>query len=92
MALPLVSRTSGLIDTAHGRQSVEHPFIADAFARMPGGLRDLSLRPTSVQDAATALRRAIERRSKQMVVPGTQRLAVALPGLAQAMVDRILRS
>jgi hypothetical protein len=39
-----------------------------------------------------ALRRAIERRLKQVVVPGTQRLAVALPGLAQAMVDRILRS
>jgi hypothetical protein len=52
----------------------------------------LSLRPTSVQEGATALRRAIERRSKQVVVPDTQRLAVALPGLAQAMVDRILRS
>lgn len=51
-----------------------------------------TLGPTSVHDAANELRRAIERRSRQVVVPGIEPLAVALPGVAQAMVDRSVRS
>lgn len=81
----------GLIATEHGLRSVNHPLMAETFRQAPHFLRQRMLRAAPVEAAAAALQRGIERRARRIVFPPSQRLATALPGLAQALIDRVLR-
>jgi len=81
----------GLIATQHGLDSIHHPLLAEVLGRVPRVLRAPTLRAAPVEDAAAAILRAIERRSHRLVYPPNQRLAVAFPGLTQALIDRTVR-
>jgi len=81
----------GLIATEHGLRSVNHPLMAETVRRAPRFLRQQMLRAAPVEAAAAAIQRGIERRATRIVFPTNQRLAMALPGLAQALIDRVLR-
>jgi NAD(P)-dependent dehydrogenase (short-subunit alcohol dehydrogenase family) len=76
----------GYVDTAEGRRAVEHPAMADVMARAPARMRT----PIAVDQAATSLVRAVERRSSRVVVPRSLALAIELPELIQRVSERWL--
>jgi len=69
------------IDTETGRRSVGHPQMAPLRIE-----RYMKLRP--VEEAAEAIVRAIERRSRRVYFPRQARLPSAAPGFMQRQVDR----
>ena len=77
----------GYVDTPTARRSVEHPAMAPIMASMPGSMR----RPIPVERAAAGLVRAIERRSRRVVVPRSLAVAVELPELTQRLSELALR-
>lgn len=76
----------GYVDTAEGRRAVEHPAMAEVMARAPARMRT----PVPAEAAATALVRAIERRSSRVVVPRSLWVAIQAPELVQAVAERWL--
>jgi NAD(P)-dependent dehydrogenase (short-subunit alcohol dehydrogenase family) len=76
----------GYVDTAEGRRAVEHPAMAEVMARAPARMR----MPIPVDQAATALVRAIERRSARVVEPRSLAAAVVAPEIVQPVSERWL--
>ena len=76
------------VGTPSGRAAVENPRMKPVLARMPGG----APKPIAVDDVARAFVTSIERRSARVVLPRAAVVAVYLPELAQAVIDRVLRS
>ncbi|MBA2556255.1 MAG: hypothetical protein H0V12_02745 [Chloroflexi bacterium] len=59
----------GAVDTEHFRTSMAHPLMERAQRRIPKTF----VQPASVEDAAAAIQRAIERRSRRAVFPRSKR-------------------
>lgn len=76
------------VDTAAARAAVESPRMQPILARMPGGVP----KPMPVDAVARAFVTAVERRSRRVVLPRAGVLAVYLPELMQALIDRSLGS
>ncbi len=76
----------GYVDTETARRSVAHPAMAPILARLPKRARQ----PVPVERAAAAIVRAIERRSRRVVVPRSLTLGVFLPELVQSVSERWL--
>lgn len=74
-------------DTETARRSVEDPRIRRVF----GSVRGASLRPMPVDTVARRYVRAISRREAKLLFDRSSRLVVALPELAEAVLDRMLR-
>ena len=76
----------GYVDTETARRSVAHPAIAPIMAKLPRRARE----PVPVERAATAIVRAIERRSRRVVTPRSLTLSVLVPELVQSLSERWL--
>lgn len=74
----------GAVDTEHFRTSMAHPLMERAQRRIPKTF----VQPASVEDAAAAIQRAIERRSRRAVFPRSNALLVWAPQIMQRMVER----
>jgi NAD(P)-dependent dehydrogenase (short-subunit alcohol dehydrogenase family) len=74
----------GGFDTEHARRSMSDPLMQEVLRKVPAALQ--KRRP--VEEAAAAFEQMIERRTRQRVVPRSQRLMMIAPGLIQRMGDR----
>jgi NAD(P)-dependent dehydrogenase (short-subunit alcohol dehydrogenase family) len=74
----------GAIDTDHYRTGMAHPLMQRATARVPKSLT----KAASVDQAAAAIARAIERRSRRDVFPRSNRPMLWAPRAMQRMAER----
>lgn len=74
----------GAVDTEHFRTSMAHSLMERAQRRIPKTF----MQPASVEDAAAAIQRAIERRSRRAVFPRSNAPLLWAPQIMQRMVER----
>jgi len=76
----------GYVDTETARRSVVHPAMAPIMAKLPRRTRE----PIPVERAAAAIVRAIETRSRRVVIPRSLTLGVLVPEVVQSLSERWL--
>ena len=76
--------TLGGFDTEHARRSMADPLMQEVLRKVPPALQ----KRRAVEEAAKAFEEMIVRRTRQRVVPSSQRLFLLAPGLAQRLSDR----
>lgn len=74
----------GAVDTEHFRAGMSHPLMERANRRIPKSFT----RPEPPDDAAAAIQRAIERRSRRAVFPRSNAPLLWAPQIIQRMVER----
>lgn len=74
----------GAVDTEHFRTGMAHPLMQRANARIPKSLTTAA----SAEDAAVAIERAIERRSRRAVFPRSNAPLLWAPRTFQRMAER----
>ena len=74
----------GAVDTEHFRTSMAHSLMERAQLRIPKTF----VQPASVEDAAAAIQRAIERRSRRAGFPRSNAPLLWAPQIMQRMVER----
>ncbi|MGH2380902.1 MAG: hypothetical protein ACRDG7_06730 [Candidatus Limnocylindria bacterium] len=73
----------GAVDTEHFRTGMAHPIMQRANARIPKSLT----RPSTVDDAAGAIERVIERRTRRAVFPRSNLPMLWAPKMIQRVTD-----
>ncbi len=76
----------GAVDTEHFGTGMAHPLMVRATRRIPKSFMQAS--PPA--DAAVAARKAIEKRARTAVFPGSNRLMLSAPQLLRPMIERRL--
>lgn len=74
----------GAIDTEHFRTGMAHPLMKRANRRIPKSF----MKPASAADAAAAIQRAVEQRSRRAVFPRSNAPLLWAPQLVQRMMER----
>ena len=78
----------GAVDTEHFRTGMSHPLMQRANARLPKSF----IRPAPVDDAAAAIERAIDRRSRRAVFPRSNAPMLWAPRAFQRLAERWISS
>jgi NAD(P)-dependent dehydrogenase (short-subunit alcohol dehydrogenase family) len=74
----------GAVDTEHFRTGMAHPLMQRANARIPKSLTS----PSTVDDAAAAIERVIERRTRRAVFPRSNLPMLWAPKMIQRVTER----
>ena len=74
----------GAVDTEHFRAGMAHPLMVRATRRIPKSFT----KAASTADAAVAVRRAIERRARTAVFPGSNAALLRAPQLLRPLIER----